>query len=161
MAQQANEIRSPAVNFPPPLLFVMAIGIGWGIERKFPQPLSSFVSIPAPAIIGWTGFATGISLMVWGLVTFKMANTAIYPNQPAGQLVARGPYRFSRNPMYVGLTIMTIGIGLLADNVWMLLMLPVALTIISRFVIRREERYLLHAFGISYQDYLKRVRRWI
>lgn len=161
MADPANEISSPAVHFPPPLLFVVAIASGWAIERNFPLPLSSMVSVPAEPIISWGLICIGASLMIWGLATFKLAKTAVYPNQPAAELVARGPYRFSRNPMYVGLTVMTIGIGLRADNVWMLLMLPVILTVLSKFVIQREERYLQHAFGASYLDYQKRVRRWL
>lgn len=99
--------------------------------------------------------------MIWGLITFRSARTAIYPNQPARELVAKGPYRFSRNPMYVGLTIMTVGIGLLADNVWMLTMLPVTLIVLSKFVIQREEVYLRSEFGASYEEYQQRVRRWI
>ena len=161
MTQHATEIRSPSVHFPPPLLFALAIAGGWAIERKYPLPLSSLVPIPVQVVTGWALIVMGFSLMAWGLATFRLARTAVYPNQPARQLVAKGPYRFSRNPMYVGLTIMTTGIGLLADNIWMLMILPVVLTVISKFVIRREERYLQHAFGASYEDYLKRVRRWI
>lgn len=99
--------------------------------------------------------------MIWGLFTFRRARTAIYPNQPARELVANGPYRFSRNPMYVGLTIMTVGIGLLADNAWMLIMLPATLFILWKLVIQKEERYLLSKFGSVYEKYQQQVRRWI
>lgn len=161
MAEQASNIGSPAVNFPPPVLFVMAIAAGWGIEKKYPLPLSSLVAIPARAIVSWVLIVSGTSLMAWGLVVFRIARTAVYPNQPARQLVAGGPYRLSRNPMYVGLTMMTTGVAFLADNVWMLTALPVTLTVISKFVIQREERYLQHEFGSVYVDYQKRVRRWL
>lgn len=161
MAEEPTDVRSPAVNFPPPLLFVIAIASGWAVEKKIPVPLSSLTSISTPPIVNWVLIIAGQSLMVWGLVTFRLARTAVYPNQPATELVATGPYRFSRNPMYVGLTIMTAGVGLLADNIWILMLLPVALTVISSFVIQREETYLQHEFGAAYKDYQKRVRRWI
>lgn len=161
MTHQPPDISSPAVRFPPPLLFVIAIAAGWAIENKFPIPLSTLTPFSTPPIVNWVLIIAGKSLMIWGLVTFRLARTAVYPNQPATELVARGPYRFSRNPMYVGLTIMTAGVGLLADNIWILMLLPVALTVISSFVIQREETYLQHEFGAAYKDYQKRVRRWI
>lgn len=100
-------------------------------------------------------------MLLWGLVTFLRARTAIYPNQPARQLVDHGPYRFSRNPMYVALTVVLIGVALLADNLWMLLLTPVVLCVLTVFVIRREEAYLTSTFGEHYTSYVNRVRRWL
>lgn len=159
MARQLSEIRSPAVFFPPPLLFVIGIATGWAINQKIRWSLG--IIVPAQAIISWIMVICGVSLMVWGLITFRLEKTAVYPNQPARQLVAKGPFRFSRNPMYVGLTIMTAGIGLLAANVWMLIMLPVTLIVLWKSVIQKEERYLKSEFGSVYEEYQKQVRRWI
>lgn len=159
MARQPGKIRSPAVHFPPPFLFVVGIAAGWAMNQKFPLQLNA--KVPAQAVVSWCIIVSGISLMIWGLFTFRRARTAIYPNQPARELVANGPYRFSRNPMYVGLTIMTVGIGLLADNAWMLIMLPATLFILWKLVIQKEERYLLSKFGSVYEKYQQQVRRWI
>ncbi|MEP3480950.1 MAG: isoprenylcysteine carboxylmethyltransferase family protein [Fuerstiella sp.] len=117
--------------------------------------------VPAQTIVSWVLIISGIGLMNWGLFTFRRARTAIYPNQPARQLVANGPYRFSRNPMYVGLAMMTVGIGLLADNIWMLIFLPITLTVLWKLVIQKEEQYLRSEFGSVYEKYQQQVRRWI
>lgn len=159
MARQSSQTRSPSVHFPPPFLFVVGIAAGWAINQRIPLPLGKIV--PAQAVVSWVMIVSGVSLMIWGLLTFRQACTAVYPNKPARELVAKGPYRFSRNPMYVGLTIMTTGIGLLADNIWMLMMLPITLIVLWKFVIQKEERYLRSEFGPAYEEYQQQVRRWI
>ncbi|HNC45125.1 MAG TPA: isoprenylcysteine carboxylmethyltransferase family protein, partial [Acidobacteriota bacterium] len=85
----------------------------------------------------------------------------IYPNQPANQIVAHGPFRFSRNPMYVAMTALTIGVSLLSNIGWILVFIPFILFALTMLVIRREEAYLTDAFGESYAQYCARVRRWI
>ncbi|MCR9201139.1 MAG: isoprenylcysteine carboxylmethyltransferase family protein [Planctomycetaceae bacterium] len=156
-----ERIKNPAVHFPPPTLFVLVCLCGSAIESAVPVPLSSLLALPGQTIIGWSAVALGAALLLWGLMTFIKVKTAIYPNQAAAELVAHGPYRFSRNPMYVGLTAMTLGVSLLADNLWMLMLLPVAIVVLTRFVIEREERYLTDAFGDSYRHYQACVRRWL
>lgn len=156
-----GRIKNPAVHFPPPTLFVLVGLCGSAIESAFPVPLSSLLTVPGQMIIGWSAFAFGAVLLLWGLYTFIKVKTAIYPNQAAAELVAHGPYRFSRNPMYVGLIAMTLGVGLLADNLWMLMLLPAAIVFLTLLVIRREERYLTDAFGDSYRNYQACVRRWL
>lgn len=103
----------------------------------------------------------GIALGGWGLLTFFRARTAIIPDRPASRLVVTGPYRFSRNPMYVALTVLYIGLSALTDSWWPLVFLPVVLTALWFLVIRREERYLAAAFSEEYAAYCRRVRRWL
>lgn len=158
---QTKQPQSPGVHFPPPALFVVAIGIGCGIEMVFPLPLTSLIPIPGRPLIGWIAIAVGAPMLLWALTTFRRSRTAVYPNQPASQIVCTGPYCFSRNPMYVALTCINFGVAMLADNLWMLLMLPIVLWFLTVFVIRREEAYLTEAFGEEYTTYLQRVRRWI
>ena len=156
-----EEMSSPGVQFPPPTLFVVSSLTGVIVEACFPLPLTSLVSIPAIIPVGAVLLTAGTALLWWGLATFRSARTAIYPNQPAKQLVHSGPYRFSRNPMYVALTAMSIGVALLADNLWMLSLLPVTLITLYACVIRREEKYLATAFEEEWAEYRRRVRRWL
>jgi len=83
------------------------------------------------------------------------------PNQPASTLVLHGPYRYSRNPMYVSLTLLYLGLVLVTRTWWAFPLLPLVLLVLYRAVIAREERYLTTEFGEAYTDYTRRVRRWI
>ncbi|HKI04807.1 MAG TPA: isoprenylcysteine carboxylmethyltransferase family protein, partial [Thermoanaerobaculia bacterium] len=95
------------------------------------------------------------------LSLFWRARTAVMPNRPASSLVLVGPYRFSRNPMYTGLTGMYLGLAFWLNALWPLLLLPLVLLLLWKAVIQNEERYLSTAFGDSYADYCRRVRRWL
>ena len=153
--------QNPGVHFPPPALFIVAILSGCGLEAVWSIPLSTLVAIPGCVLLGSVALGIGFAVLIWALSMFRRNQTAVYPNQPARLVVAGGPYQFSRNPMYVALTAITLGIALLADNLWMLLLLPVVLFVLTVFVIRREEAYLEKTFGEEYRAYQKRVRRWI
>jgi protein-S-isoprenylcysteine O-methyltransferase Ste14 len=91
----------------------------------------------------------------------KRAGTNIRPDQPALAIVSNGPFRFSRNPLYLALTGLYLGIALLADALWPLLLLVPTLAVLQWGVIAREERYLEAKFGESYRAYKSRVRRWV
>jgi protein-S-isoprenylcysteine O-methyltransferase Ste14 len=95
------------------------------------------------------------------MITFKRARTAIIPNRSASAIVTTGPYRFTRNPMYAGLTLAYVGGALLIGTAWTLLLLPVVIAVLYRRVIRREEAYLDAAFPDVYAAYRGRVRRWL
>ena len=152
----------PGVKIPPPFVFAAAFLIGWLIETKVgPLPLinnpktRNAVELLA-TIIAINGFA----LVAWGMLTFHRAKTGIIPIRPATQLVDTGPYRFSRNPMYSGFTMMYAGFAWMMNTGWPLLMLPLALFALHQLVIKREERYLLGKFGEQYEAYRRRVSRW-
>lgn len=152
---------SPGVHFPPPLLFVAGIGLGLAIQRFWTLTWPALLSEDLRRVFGSLFAAMGSSILIWGLVTFRRAKTAIYPNQPAVKIVQHGPYRFSRNPMYVGLSSLTAGISLLVDNLWILVTLPPVLLVLTVLVVRREEAYLRASFGEAYQRYCQQVRRWL
>ena len=95
------------------------------------------------------------------MIAFRRARTSPIPVKPTTAIVETGPYRFTRNPMYVGLTLLYLGLTLWVGSLWPLLLLPVALFALQRFVIAREERYLEAKFGDQYLRYKARVRRWI
>lgn len=151
----------PDVRYPPPLLFVLGIVAGWLLDRAFPLPLIGPTARSSAAPVGWLLVALGAGLPVWGLVTFRGAGTPIRPNQPASTLVTHGPFRLSRNPMYLGLSVVYLGVTLLLDSLWTVLFLPLVIGILYLTVIRHEERYLAATFGSAYDEYRWRVRRWL
>lgn len=103
------------------------------------------------ALIGLSG--------AWAL---RRAGTTISVDRPTTAIVASGPYRYSRNPLYVALTLLYLGLGAAALNtLWALVLLPPLLVVIQRGVIEREERYLERKFGEEYRRYKRRVRRWL
>lgn len=151
----------PGVPFPPPLLFVLGLLGGLLLHRAVPVALVPGGPAPVGVAAAWALVGAGVVLLAWAMGTFARARTAIIPNQPASQVVSRGPYRFSRNPMYVALTAMYLGLALWRNTLWPLLLLPAVLWMLQAYVIRREERYLAHAFGDAYDHYRARVRRWL
>jgi protein-S-isoprenylcysteine O-methyltransferase Ste14 len=93
--------------------------------------------------------------------SFWRMRTSIVPIRPATALVIGGPYRFTRNPMYVGLGFLTVALGLLLDSWWPILLVIPTLMCIRQFVILPEERYLRRRFGGEYDAYTRQVRRWL
>lgn len=155
-------VNSPGVHFPPPFLLAGAFLAGLALERWVIRLALTDGPLRTLAVAaGWLLAACGLAVAAWGLLTFFRLRTAIIPNRPASRLVSSGPYRFSRNPMYVGLTALYAGLALTLDVAWPLVLLPLALVALQRLVIRREERYLSAAFGAEYDAYCARVRRWL
>ncbi len=152
---------SPEIPFPPPLFFVFAGVAGILIEKSFPLFLASgwvrVVLLPA----GYLLMACALVVGVWAVVTFVRVRTGIFLHQPAKQLVNYGPYKLSRNPMYSSLTVAYIGLGLVLNSVWMMILLPITLVALYHFIVQREEQYLTSRFRDEYAEYCRRVRRWI
>jgi protein-S-isoprenylcysteine O-methyltransferase Ste14 len=153
-------LDSPGVRFPPPLLFIAGLALAWLLERGI-RPLPFVADASRLATPGALIVAIGAGLVAWGMVTFRAARTAIVPMHAASRLVDHGPYRFTRNPMYSGLTLAYLGIAVMMNSAWPLLVLPIVLALLVRLVIRREETYLQDAFGQEYSAYRDRVRRWL
>jgi protein-S-isoprenylcysteine O-methyltransferase Ste14 len=152
---------TPGVRIPPPAVFAAAFLIGLALDRWV---LSlGLGGIPRSALLatGWLLIVAAILLIWWAVVTFVRARTTFLPTRPARTLVATGPFRYSRNPMYVGMSAFYIGLSLLMRTAWPLVLLPLVLISLYAFVIRREERYLGDAFGDEYAAYRARVRRWL
>lgn len=156
-----SPLTNPGVRFPPPTLFVGGWVIGWMLHRYVaPLPLT-LIGEPLARWTGWSLIIIGLLLIAWGMVTFRLAHTAILPHRSASRLVTAGPYRFTRNPMYTGLTSAYVGLAALHDTTWPLIVLPLVLVALVRAVISREEAYLHDAFGAEYDAYQARVRRWL
>ena len=156
-----SRLTSPGVRFPPPTLFVVAFLTGLALDRWVVPLRLTELSRSVLVVAGWLLIASGLGILLWALLTFTRARTGIMPSQPASAIVASGPYRFSRNPMYVAMSAIYIGLALLMSMVWPLVLLPVALASLYTLMIRREERYLGDAFRDEYAAYRARVRRWL
>jgi protein-S-isoprenylcysteine O-methyltransferase Ste14 len=158
----AGTPSSSGVHFPPPLLYVAGFVLGLLLERAVRLRLIGGHGPRAVGMLGgWLAIAVGLGVMLWAIVTFMRARTAVLPNQPASRLVTTGLYARSRNPMYVGLTLAYVGLALLTNRGWPLVFLPLVLVTLHGLVIRREERYLSAAFPGEYAAYRQRVRRWL
>ncbi len=144
----------------PPLIYVGLFSVGYTAHRLAPMHL--FVDLPpAVRLLGWALVA--LALLLSGSAAFLMfrAGTTPNPRRPTTALVAHGPYRFTRNPMYLALALLYLGLSLLVNSAWPLALFPVALMLVERWVIVREEAYLERVFGEAYRAYKARVRRWL
>lgn len=146
------------VKYPPPLVYAAAVVGGYLVNRVWRAPIGSgpWLNIVAAILVAaWAG------LMFASFGLFRRGSTSIIPNRPANALVITGPYRFTRNPMYVSLALLTIALALVLNTWWPIVLLAPALVIIRVTVIAREESYLRRRFGADYEAYTRRVRRWI
>jgi protein-S-isoprenylcysteine O-methyltransferase Ste14 len=153
--------RGPDIHFPPPAIYIVVFVAGLALEKFLRIAIVGDLRAPLLAVFGTALFGLALFLMLWGVLTFRKHHTSILPFRPTSALVQTGPYRFTRNPMYVGMTTAYVGAALALNAGWPLLLLPVALYLIVRFVIRREEEYLARMFGAEYQVFKQRVRRWL
>jgi protein-S-isoprenylcysteine O-methyltransferase Ste14 len=154
--------RGPGILCPPPLFFLGGLLAAAGLDRwLLALSLDPGGRGAWQSRLGWSLVALGFGVMAWGLVTLVRHRTTFHPDREASCLVAAGPFRYSRNPIYVGMTAVYTGAALLANTVWALVLLPFVLIIVRTRVVGREERYLARMFGDDYSQYCRRVRRWL
>src|SRR5688500_4176199 len=141
------------VFVPPPLLYVIPLLLAVMLHSRRPWPLDDGNS-PVIMLGGAIMIATGVAIGIASVYSFRKASTTMLPaGRPTTAIVATGPYRFTRNPMYVAMACTYTGLSLLLNTVWALLLLPVVVIVVDLLVIRREERYLTAKFGAPYRDY--------
>ncbi len=150
--------EGPGLPVHPPVVYLLALLVAVGLNFLWPTSL----------LPGWWGVITGILVIGWGVAImpavvsrFRRAGTAFDPHKPASALITDGPYRFSRNPAYVALTLWYLGIGLVLNNAWILLLAIPPVLVMDRRAIPREERHLEEKFGQDYVRYKAKVRRWL
>jgi protein-S-isoprenylcysteine O-methyltransferase Ste14 len=155
---QPRERRATAgVIAPPPFIYLAFLGLGFALEGL----------LPGAELPGWVQFMGAVVLIAGVLLVisferaFKRAGTDANPYRASTALATDGPYRFSRNPAYLGMAITYIGIALAAEAPWALVMLVPATLVMHYAVILREERYLEDLFGDEYLTFKRRTRRWI
>lgn len=157
MTQQTD---NAGVIAPPPLIYFGFLLAGWAIDHLAGTPFPVLPDMPRKAAAVGLIIA-GLVLEMWAGGLFKKAGTNVVPWQASTALVTDGPYRFSRNPMYLGFAITYLGLALgLESGAAVILLIP-CLALMSWGVIGREERYLEAKFGEDYRAYKSRVRRWL
>lgn len=150
---------NPGVVAPPPLIY---IGFGiLGAAGEFFRPSSAMLEGPVRYLTGGGLIVAALALAAWAILEFRSFGTSPEPWKPSTTVVGSGPFRFSRNPMYLSLGLVHLGIGFLAASVWIVATLAPALIVVRYGVIGREERYLEGKFGEAYTRYKKTVRRWL
>lgn len=153
-----SDTDSPQVITPPPFVFLGGIIIGLIIDLFIPAP---FVPEAYDLQAGLFVIALGIALMAWAVRTFNAAGTNVDVRQPSTKVVSSGPYRYSRNPIYVAMALAVLGASIWLNSLWILFSLVIILPVIEGGVIRREEGYLERKFGNQYTEYKAKVRRWV
>lgn len=148
----------PGVVTYPPVIFAGFFAAGLAADRLFP---ASFGLAAGHRLVGGTLAAAAIVIAALAIAAFARARTHLDVRKPAVALVTTGPYRFSRNPMYLAAVLLYAGAALWLDKPWTLAALVPCLLVMEFGVIRREERYLDGKFGERYRAYRASVRRWI
>jgi protein-S-isoprenylcysteine O-methyltransferase Ste14 len=147
-----------SVAFHPPLLLLPLIVIGfvgdWLLAAPFLNPEWASPIGAAIVAVSWAFFA-------WAVITMLRGGASIPTNTGTDAIVKHGPFRISRNPIYVSMVLLLIGIGCWANSIWFLVFAAIDAVALNYGVITAEERYLESKFGETYLDYKKRVRRWI
>jgi protein-S-isoprenylcysteine O-methyltransferase Ste14 len=143
---------------PPPLIYLGTLVFGLLLNRKFP---TVFLPRSIARGLGWPLLSAGVLLIGWFEWTIRHAGTTDSPYEPVSHLVTEGLFHYTRNPAYLSLTMIYTAIATLANALWAIVLLPVAVLVTQRGVIEREERYLEGKFGEEYLNYKARVRRWI
>jgi protein-S-isoprenylcysteine O-methyltransferase Ste14 len=145
---------------PPPLLFLGAVALGLALDRL--AGLSALgLAVPLRWALGLSLLSLGLALGLSAIRAFRAAGTPPEPWEPTTAFVAAGPYRFTRNPMYLGMLLATLALAAAFDSLGILLLVPPLIALVQWGVIAREERYMARRFGQAYLDYRARVRRWL
>lgn len=159
----ANQPRDGAdVRIFPPGVPLVVVLLGLLLERFI--PLGAFFSLPTPARYWLGGLLVAGSVLglgLWSVILFRRSGQSEVPWRPTPSILERGPYRITRNPMYLQMVLACIGISVVLSNLWILLLTPICAWALQRFAILPEEAYLTRKFGESYLGYQRRVRRWI
>ncbi len=155
---EAKTRDSPGVIAPPPLIYGGFLILGAALEWHWP---ASLLPMPVRVAAGAGTITLSLAIAAWAGIQFRRAGTNFDVRKPVIALVISGPFRFSRNPLYVAATLLYLGIGIAADSPWILALTVPALLVMHFGVIRREERYLTRRFGQKYLAYTRAVRRWL
>jgi len=150
--------NNPAIRVPPPLIYLLPLILGLVLDRRSHVP---FLPRRVGRIIGWPMVGGGVLLAGWFRQTMREADAPVRTDKPVPRLTTEGPFRYTRNPAYLGLAMIYAGIAGVRNAPWAILLLPLVLYVTQREVIGREERYLEQSFGEEYLAYKTRVRRWV
>ncbi len=157
-----KQLDAAAVRVFPPGVPLVTVLVGVGLGYLWPIDLG--FALPAPerywlggVIVAGAFFVIGL----WSVLLFRGTNQSVNPSKPTLQIVERGPYRVTRNPMYLQMVLICTGIAIILWNAWVLVLTPICAWVLQKFAIEPEEAYLESKFGDAYLAYKSRVRRWI
>jgi protein-S-isoprenylcysteine O-methyltransferase Ste14 len=144
--------------FRPPLIYGASIAIGLAFHRLWPRPLLSTVALGP---LGSALVVAALLLLGASVQRFRAAGTPVPARKPTTAIVRAGPYRFSRNPIYLAFSLLQLGVAVWVNSWWLVATLAAAIAIIHYVVVPREEQYLEARFGTEYREYKAAVRRWL
>lgn len=152
----------PGVVAHPPLIYGGFLALGLGLDWTWPWPLTaaSFAAAPRLALAALAA-ALGVLIAIFGIREFRRRGTNFRTDRPSTVIITGGLYRYSRNPLYIALSLIYAGLALALDSAWILALLVAVLAVVRYGVIAREERYLERKFGEEYLGYKRSVRRWL
>lgn len=150
--------HGPGIMIPPPLIYIIGFLFAYAMNKFYQIPM---LGPPLSIILALLAVTPSAFLGLWSLLEFWRARTNILPHKPSSSLVIVGPYRVTRNPMYVSLALLYVSVGFLLSIAWAFVVLPAVIFIVNIYVIRREESYLESKFSEQYRDYKKQVSRWL
>lgn len=142
----------------PPVAIGLPLALGWVVTLLVDDPWA----LPGARVpVGWVLVAFFVMWNGWCLLLFRRHRTGLLPGQPTTSMLERGPYRWSRNPLYLGMLALYVALALLLPTLWGLLLTPLAVVLVEWGAIHPEERFLREKFGTAYEAYSGRVRRWV
>ena len=142
----------------PPFVYLGVITVGLLLHFVWPVRLMArALSVPLGGIL----VVVAVAVFIWAMRTFRIADTPVPGNRPTTTIVRMGPYRYSRNPIYLAFSLLQLGIAFLVNSIWLLVTLVPAVMLMTFVVIPREEHYLERCFPSDYLPYKSSVRRWL
>lgn len=161
MSPPADKIPPPARTPWPPILIALTIVAGLALDRMSGGGLAKFLAFPGAQLLGGLIVALALVNDFWCALVLARHETTIMPHRAASRLVTEGPFRWSRNPIYVSHVAIVIGVALLISSPFVALLAPVLAFGLQKLAIEPEERHLLLKFGDDYRAYMARTRRWL
>jgi len=156
-----EEKDAASVKIFPPAVPLAVVIVGIIVEKFIPVQLSLGMSPILRSTVGWLIVVLSILVFgLWSVVLFRKGGQSENPWKPTTEIVEVGPYKFTRNPMYLQMILVCIGVSIALANIWILLLTPVGMFVLQKLVIVPEEIYLEEKFGESYLSYKHRVKRW-
>lgn len=144
----------------PPILIVLAVGVAVLLGVFVPLPWPGLDDRPA-RVVGIALGVAGLALVIWAIVKLRQHETAVMPNERSSVLVTSGPFRWVRNPIYLGDVLIFMGVAEVTKNIWFVILGLVFAMLVTWLSVLPEERHLEARFGDDYRAYKARTRRWI
>ena len=155
-----SENDGAAVRFPPPLVYLIAV-IAGALVHGYVAPWHVGLAFGVRMVVAVASAGLGVGLMGAAMGTFKSTGQNPKPWLPTPEIISTGVYRFTRNPMYVGMALVQVALGVGFANAWIVALVPLALIAVYLIAVRHEEVYLERQFGETYTAYKRSVRRWL